>query len=211
MSEVTKGDTVAPENIDHVDAQESNQTAVNDGKQSVKYETYSRVLSKLKNTENEFNSLKERLSSLEQEKLQLEGNKDQLIETLRKEVNERKVREKTIVGSIAVSQAKNAIVDEAVKAGCNSPEILTKILEDQIQGLEYDSEFRPDREQVKAMVEEARQKHQVLFSKTAPKVASHNLNMNGSTETVRKPLHKMTDDEINNLWSQFGALPESKN
>jgi len=200
-----KGDNVAPDTAGNASDQEITTESGNagEGNQSVKYETYSRVLGKLKNTEAEFNQLKERLSSLEQEKLEAEGNKDELIQSLRKELNERKTREKTIIGSIALSQGKNALVDEAVKAGCNSPEILTKLLEGDLQGLEYDQEFRPDRDQVRTLVEEARKKNPILFSKEPPKTANHNLNPNGPSKPATKPIHKMSDEELDQLWSRM--------
>jgi len=204
MSEA-KGDNVAPEETSEVDSRETDTKPIDDGKQSVKYETYSRVLSKLKNTEKEFISLKEKLSSLEQEKLEAEGNKEKLIESLRKEVSERRAKEKEIIGTIAITQAKNAIVEDALKAGCSSPEILTKLLEDDIAGLDYDSEFRPDREQIKQLVENAKQKHKILFAKSAPNIPNHNINTSGGSGT-KKPISKMTDEELDKMWAQYDQL-----
>lgn len=212
MSEEVKGDNVAPENTGDASNQEINAESGNagDGKQSVKFETYSRVLGKLKTTEAQFSELQDKINSLEQEKLEAEGNKDQLIDSLRKELNERKAREKQIVGSIALSQGRNALVDQAVKAGCNSPEILTKLLESDLQGLDYDSEFKPDQEQVKLLIEEARKKNPILFSKEPPKTANHNLNTTPPKQKTTKPLVEMTDEEFNQVWSKFGSAPTGK-
>lgn len=212
MSEEVKGDNVAPETAGNAGDQEIETQSGNagEGNQQVKFETYSRVLGKLKNTEAQFTELQEKITKLEQEKLEAEGNKDQLIESLRKELTERKTRERTIVGNIALSQGRNALVDEAVKAGCNSPEILTKLLESDLQGLEYDQEFKPDREQVKALVDEARKKNPILFSKEPPKVANHNLNTTPPKPQKTKPLVDMSDEEFNKVWDKFGTLPAGK-
>lgn len=137
--------------------------------------------------------------------MEAEGNKDQLIDSLRKELNERKVREKTIVGTVALSQGRNALIDEAVKMGCNSPEILTKILEGDLQGINYDTEFNPDREQIRLLVEEARKKSPILFSKEPPKVANHNINPNTQKKKPMKPIKDMSDEELDALWGQTGA------
>lgn len=210
MSEEYKGDNVALDDASDAADQEIKNQSVNDGEktnQSVKYETYSRVLGRLKNTESQFTELQDKISKLEQEKLEAEGNKDQLIESLRKELNERRTREKTIVGSIALSQGKNALIDHAVKMGCNSPDILTKLLEGDLQNLEYDSDFKPDSEQVKTLVEEARKKNPILFSKEAPKVANHNLNTKAPQAQKTKPIKDMTDEELDSLWGKLKSQP----
>lgn len=202
MSDENKGDNVTP-NQDGNATETEVQAAVNDGeKQTVQYDTYRRVLSKLKNTESEFEKLYERMQTMEQDKLEAEGNKDQLIESLRKEVMETKTKLKTTVGSVARSQAMNAIVEEAVKAGCNSPDVVKKFLEDQIQNLEFDTDFNPDREQVKALVDEAKTSAPVLFSKEAPKVANHNFRPGNADSAPQKNLNKMSMDELMNTWAQ---------
>lgn len=208
MSEENKGDDVAPASNDDVVNQESkNPNADGDqGKNnSVKFETYDKVIKKLKNTESEKANLEERLTRLEQLKLEAEGDKDQLIENLRSQVGEYKTKHKQAVGSFALSQGQMALVDEAVKMGCRSPEILTKVLQDELTSLDYGDDFRPDPEQVRALVDRARKSNPILFSKEPPKSPNHNnLNTGGkAAESPRKPLHELNDDEMNSMWDKF--------
>jgi len=199
MSEEIEGDNVTLETKDDVVVQEV-ETVVNDDKNTVHYDTYKRVLSKLKSRENEFDTLKEKYQTVQNDKLEAEGNKDQLIESLRKEVIETKGKLKATVGTIARSNAMTAIVDEAVKAGCNSPDVVKKFLEDQLGELEYDEDFQPDRDQVKALIEDARAKAPVLFGKEAPKIANHNNSSGGNSHSVKK-LKDLKDEDLMKIWA----------
>lgn len=200
MSEVEKGDNVAPENVDNVTSQDSeNAATVNDGGKTVQYDTYKRVLGKLKNTEVQFAELNEQVQTLQREKLEAEGNKDQLIDSLKKEVMEHKTKLKTTVGAVARSNAMSAIADEAVKAGCNSPDVVKKFLEDQIGSVEFDSDFKPDREQIRALVDDAKKSAPVLFGKQAPATANHNLSSSAGTDPKKKLKNMSMDDLINTL------------
>lgn len=203
MSEDTKIDNVEPVINDDVTTQEP---IITDdvSKKTVQFDTYSRVFKKLKTTETAFAALNERIQAMEQDKLEAEGNKDQLIDSLRKEVTETKIKLKTTVGSVARSQAMNAIIDEAVKAGCNSPDIITKFVEDQIDTLDFNDDFTPDREQVKLLVADAKERAPILFSKEASKIANHNnLNTSGGTKTnSKKTLKKMSIDELMETWAE---------
>jgi predicted nuclease with TOPRIM domain len=200
MSESIKGGKATPESDEVVD-QETTESS-DAGKQSVKYETYSRVLGKLKKTESEFQSLNDRLKQLEQEKLEAEGNKDKLIESLRGEVNEHRSKYQKTIGAFAVSQAKNALIDEAVKMGCNSVEVLTKFLEDDIMNLDFAEDgFTPDKEQVKMLIESARKRAPVLFSKDAPRIADHKLG-GDQPKLEKKSILKMSDKELDEMWAK---------
>lgn len=206
MSDEAKGADGAPVGTTDGGTQESKtQTADGGGDQSVKFETYDKAMRSLSATKSERDELKERLARLEQEKLEAEGNKDQLIANLKKERDEYKTKHHHAVGSFALSQGKMALVDEAVKAGCNSPELLSKVMDSDLQTLDYGEDFRPDPGQIKSLVEKARKENPVLFSKAAPKVADHNLNTNTQTKKKSKPLSQMSDEELDAMWARANA------
>ncbi|RKZ91680.1 MAG: hypothetical protein DRQ40_09595, partial [Gammaproteobacteria bacterium] len=186
---------------DNVVAQEI-ETSVNDVKNTVQYDTYRRVVGKLKSKEQDMLDMKEQINSLRNEKLEADGNKDQLIESLRKEVTETKTKLRTTVGSVARSQAMKAIVNEAVNAGCNSPEVVERFLSSEIENLTFDEDFNPDAEQVRELVEDAKKKAPVLFSKEAPRLANHNTTQSGGTAGQAKDVKKMSIDELMNQWGK---------
>ncbi len=204
MSEESKGVSDALDNTVSDSAQENQQTAVSDSgdNQTVQYHTHKKLLGQYKRTAEELEQMREQVKALETQKYEAEGNKDKLIDTLKKEINETKGKLKQTVGSVARSQAMNAIVEEAVKAGCNAPDVVKKFLEDQIQTLTFDQDFVPDRDQVRELIEEARKTAPVLFSKEAPKIANHNTSAGSGSAVPKKDLRKLKMDELIDLWGQ---------
>lgn len=165
------------------------------GQDSVKYETYRKTLGEAKKAKAERDELMQRLQELEQGKLQAEGKKDELIESLRKEASEYKNKYSEAVGSFARGRALDAIVDEAVREGCSSTGLLRKVVSDKLADLDFDDEFKPNMEQVKLVIDEIKKTEPILFSKQAPKVSSHNLNPQ-SVSSNKKSLSSLKEDEL---------------
>lgn len=204
MSEAKDGSAV-PEQVDSVAGQESEtlQESVSDTKSDVvKYETYRRAVGDAKKYKSKVEELSEKLTLFEQSQLQSEGKKDELIEQLRKHNSELSTKYKGAVGSFARGKALDAIVDEAVKSGCSSTSLLKKVALEQLDALNFDDEFNPDREQVKLMVEEIRKAEPILFSKDAPKIASHNLNTTTATPKQTSAVSQMKEDDLMKAWEQ---------
>lgn len=202
MSEDNKGVSNTPEEIVSDDQQESQTAAVSDsGNQTVQYQTHKKLLGQHKNLLSEVEKMREKLSSMETEKLEAEGNKDKLIESLKEKIAEKDSRLRNTVGSIAQKNAMSAIVEEAVKIGCNSPAIVKKFLTDKIDTLQFDENFEPDRDQVMELVNEAKLEAPTLFGKDAPKIANHNTSK-GSTSDNTKSLKKMSMDELMSTWGK---------
>lgn len=78
---------------------------------------------------------------------------------------------------------------------------MKKFLEDKIGVLQFDEDFNPDRDQVKALIEEARSSAPILFSKEAPKIANHNVS-GGGTANPKPDLRKMSMDELISEWGK---------
>ncbi len=174
MSDDNKGSSGAPEEVVSDPTQESQtQTPVSDGKQSVQYDTYRRTVGDVKKWKGKFDELETKFTDLEQRELERDGKKDELIEQLRKSKNELTTKLSSAVGNFARGKAHDFIVDEAVKMGCVSPKLLKKIVEDELQTLDYDDEFNPDKDQVKRMLEKIKNEEPILFQKAGPKLNSH--------------------------------------
>lgn len=168
----------------------------------VKYDTYRKTLSEAKRAKAERDELLERLTKLEQEKLQAEGNKDQLIDSLRKEKDQLSSKLKTAVGSFARSRIHEALMSEMSKAGCQDPEIVIKAYGSEFDDVEFDDEFTPSRDQIKAMVEKIKGERSYLFGKQGPRLANHQLKPDGVGEKEVKPLSKLSTDELVDLWGK---------
>lgn len=172
----------------------------------VKYETYKRTLSEAKRAKSELEQLKERLSQLEQEKLSAEGNKDQLIDSLKGERDQLKQKLTTAVGSFARSKVNEVLISEMAKAGCQDAELVLRAYEQEISDVEFDEKFNPNRDQVKAFVESIKSERPYLFGKQGPKLAGHQPRTDVETEKAMKPLSKLSQEELFNLWAKAEGL-----
>ena len=200
MSEESKGVSDALENTVSDGAQETDKS-VSNGDNTVNYQTHKKLLGQHKKTMSELDTLREEIASLRNEKLEVEGNKDQLIDSLKKEVNDTKSKLRTTVGNVARTQAMNAIVEEAVKAGCNSPEVVKRFLEGNINDLTFDSDFKPDRDEVRDLIENARTTAPVLLGKEAPKISNHNTSGSAGSGHSTNDIKKMSIDDLMNSWA----------
>lgn len=198
MSEEEKGTSGAPGQEASGQAQEYQQDPASGGSQdTVKYETYKKTLGEAKKYKSQLEELQDRLSSLEQEKLQAEGNKEELIESLKKEVNQWKGKATKAVSSFAKSKVHEAMMREASKAGCQDPELVLRAYAQDLDEIDFDDQFNPDLDQLKTTLERVRQERPYLFGKEAPKIGSHQVKTSTvSSDGTRKPVSKMTEEEL---------------
>ncbi len=200
MSEENNGVSNTPAtDVSDVD-QETQTTTVSDGgHQAVQYHTHKKLLGQHKNTVQELETAREKLAQLEAEKLEAEGDKDKMIESLKGRLQETTAKLKGTVGSIAEKNAMSAIVEEAVKMGCNSPNVVKKFLKDEIQTLSFTEDFEPDRDQVIELVAKAKTESPMLFGKDAPKTANHNVSAGGTSDPNRNLKTMKMDDLFKTL------------
>jgi hypothetical protein len=197
MSEENKGVSNTPDQTVGDGSQETQTSTVSDSvNQTVQYHTHKKLLTQHKNAVTELSEMKDRLAQIEAEKLEAEGNKDKLIESLKKQVQDTSSKLKQTVGSIAEKNAMSAIVEEAVKIGCNSPGFVKKFLADEIETLTFTQDFEPDRDQVLQLVTKAKEEAPALFGTPAPKTANHNKLAAADTSEKKKNLKTMTKDEL---------------
>jgi hypothetical protein len=176
MSEETKGISDAPEQSASSVAQEAKEQttqtveSLSESKDKVAYETYRRTLTEAKKAKARLQELEDENLKMRQSQLEAEGKKDELIEALRKQNAEIQGKLKNAVGSFAYKSVSSEIMDEANKMGCSSLNLLMKAVESDLKTLEYDDDFKVNRDQVKELLERVKKDEPVLFSKKAPTV-----------------------------------------
>ena len=163
-------------------------------KDSVAYETYRRTLSEAKRVKAERDELRERAALLEQQKLESEGNKDELINTLKKQLAEKEKRYKDSVGNYAYQSVKSQIESEAAKLGCVDTDALSKLVNLDVLDID-ETTFRAEAEQVKLLIDEVKNQRPYLFSKAGPKLDPHVPRTGDLRTTPLDPL-KMSKDEL---------------
>jgi hypothetical protein len=171
MSEVTNDSGAVGENA---------QSAIHSGGNSESTDSVGDVSGLLKHKEKllgENKKLKQQMAELQriaesaqQEKLQAEGKKDELIQSLKKE---KELLNQKVVGThsaFATRVIHGELKAEAAKSGCVSLEDFVRLVD--IESIEVDDNYNPDPEKVKALVQDAMKNKPYLFSKSAPNINS---------------------------------------
>lgn len=141
-----------PENTDGV-TQEKNQT----NSDKVAYATYSKVMGTLKKREAQLEDLQAKLEGIELQKQQDEGNKDEVIATLRKRLDETESEKKQLKHNYAWNSIEGQIKAKAVEAGCVNPEKLIRLLPDEdLKAIEVDDSFRVNSDDLGRLIEKAK-------------------------------------------------------
>ena len=205
MSIEENAGNAAPENADNVASQEdvSNQSVDNvadEGK--VDYSNYRRQVSKTRNLQSALEKERAEKESLLQAKLEAEGNKDELITSLRKEVNEWKNKASSAVSNFAKSKVHEVLMSEAAKIGCQDPELIMMAYGNDIDSIEFDDSFNPDRDQIRMTLDRIKNERPQLFSKPAPNVGNHQIKTGDKSTKKTKTLSSMDDKELMEAWSK---------
>ena len=200
MSEETNGVSDAPGDTVSDSSQESETSTSGAGNQ-VAYETYRKTLGEAKKAKNEVEEMRKRLGTLEEQKLEAEGNKDELITKLRDENNKLTDKLSGAVHNFAKSKIESAIIAEATKLGCQDANLLIRAYSDDVNGIDFDEKFSPDQDQVRALVDKIRGEKKFLFSKSAPQTANHQIKTHDGKLGEKKSLSKMKDDDLMTAWA----------
>jgi phage antirepressor YoqD-like protein len=141
--------------------------ASGDSKGKVAFESYDRVVrdnkklqSRLKELESALGDSVKKIDEFEKTELEKQGRKDELIDKLKKELNERDSKLKESHTTFAYRALTEQIKGEAEKMGCvNADKLLKLIGQEDLAGIKIDSKYNADREAIKNMLERAKEEH----------------------------------------------------
>jgi len=137
-------------------------------KDSVSYDSHRKLLGEKKKFQAELQEKSERLEKLEQERMEAEGKKDELIQMYKRKLEETEGKLKSAVGNFATHSVSSKFTEEALKQGCIDTELLLAITD--VKSFDYDDNFNPDAEQIRMMVEDYKKNKPHLFQKAVPNI-----------------------------------------
>jgi hypothetical protein len=198
MQDNAEGSSAAPgEDVSDVAPEPKESKA--SGKDSVSYDTYRKTLSEVKKLKEQLRGMDDlatRLKDMEQDKMSAEGKKDEVITTLKAELEKTKKSEKSVFQRFAYKSLGDQVRVEATKQGCVDPEALMRLAD--LNDVEIDSEtFEADQEKLAQIVSEIKASKPYMFSKGGPKINSSLPNGSGGPQTSKpKDISKMSIGEI---------------
>lgn len=163
-------------------------------KESVAYETFSKLLGEKKKLQSEMSEMKAYKDQLEAEKLQAEGKWKELAETNKKLADEFKNKNLNIVKNVSEKAIRSQFMREAEKLGCVDAEIAMKACS--FDDLEVTEDFEFDNQKLVGKIQELTKSKPYLFKKDFKMVQDINPS-NNSIST--KPLTDLSENELKEL------------
>lgn len=163
-------------------------------KESVAYETFSKLLGEKKKLQSEMAEMKAYKDQLEAEKLQAEGKWKELAENNKKLADEFKSKNLNIVKNVSEKAIRSQFMREAEKLGCVDAEIAMKACS--FDDLEVTEDFEFDNQKLIGKIQELTKSKPYLFKKDFKMVQDINPS-NNSIST--KSLTDLSENELKEL------------
>lgn len=163
-------------------------------KDSVAYDTFSKLLGEKKKLQSEMAEMKAYKDQLEAEKLQAEGKWKELAENNKKLADEFKSKNLSIVKNVSEKAIRSQFMREAEKLGCLDAEIAMKACS--FDDLEVTEDFEFDNQKLVGKIQELTKSKPYLFKKDFKMVQD----INPSSKSIStKPLTDLSENELKEL------------
>jgi hypothetical protein len=161
-------------------------------KDSVSYESHKKLLGEKKNLQTKFEQMQAEIESFRQEKMSAEGKKDDVINSLRQQLEERTKEAKELKNNFAWNTVQTQIKNEASAKGCVNPDKLIRLLsKEEINGIEIDESFNVNHQDLSKLIENAKKEHSDIGLFSERKI---NVNDVTGKQTDFKPKQKAYED-----------------
>lgn len=133
-------------------------------KDSVSFDSHQKLLKEKKSLLSKYSELESMVSKLSQEKDMAEGNKDKVIDELKKQNQQIKSDFEKTKQTYTWSTLTSEIKREAAKNGCKDPDKLLRLMSDEdLRSLEIGEDFSIDSGSLKELIEKNRKENHFLF------------------------------------------------
>lgn len=133
-------------------------------KDSVSFDSHQKLLKEKKTLLSKYSELESMVTKLSQEKDMAEGNKDKVIDELKKQNQQIKSEFEKTKQTYTWSTLTSEIKREASKNGCKDPDKLLRLMSDEdLRSLEIGEDFSIDSGSLKELIEKNRKENHFLF------------------------------------------------
>lgn len=171
-------------------------------KDSVSFDSYQKVLKEKKLYLSKYSELEAQVAQLRQEKDMAEGNKDKVIEELKKQYQQVKTDFEKTKQNYTWSTLTGEIKREAMKHGCKDPDKLLRLMsDDDLRSLEIGEDFSINPGGLKEIIEKNKKENHFLFE-SSPKSAAVGVPGKKAPVEPEKNIKDMSLDELRTLYKQ---------
>ena len=141
------------------------------GKNQVSYDSYQKALTEKKNAQAKMAELENKLKEFEQDKLQAQGKKDELIQSLQKQLKETTTDFSKTKANYAMKAVTAQVEKRAAEMGCVDSDLLTKAMNlESLKVSVVDDDFNVDGESLTTQLEMVRKSKPYLFKQAGPQI-----------------------------------------
>jgi hypothetical protein len=164
-------------------------------KDTVAYDSYRKVVGKSKKVMAENEDLRNRLQEFEQQKMADEGRKDELIKTLRNELDSTKNNYEKEKQTYAWNVFSGHVKTAAAKRNCLDPDKLLRLLDKEDLGaVEVNDDYSVNTEDLDRLLDKAMKENEFLFQKPAVKV--NDVTPNNEKPSATSEISGMTKEQM---------------
>ena len=191
------GDQSDPSVIDAPTDETDSQELSSNGKQ-VSHQTYRKTVEEAKAMRAKYRAAEERLKTLEDQRLFEQGNKDELIKSLRTKLDAESKKTKDLYGSFARKSLSAQLRSAASEAGCIDPDAVMSLAD--LSALEVDANtLEADGDEIKDVINGLKKSKPYLFQKSGPKLNAKLPNGIAVGPGGQPDLKNMSDGELQAL------------
>jgi hypothetical protein len=172
-------------------------------KDLVSFDSHQKLLKEKKSLLSKYAELESQVAQLSQEKDMAEGNKDKVIEELKKQNQQIKSEFEKTKQSYTWSTLTGEIKREAMKNGCKDPDKLLRLMSDEdLRSLEIGENFSIDPGSLREIIEKNKKENHFLFESSPKSAIPGNPGKKPPVESD-KDIKSMTLDELKSVYKQM--------
>ena len=166
-------------------------------KDVVAYDSYDKAVREKKAMQSKLQDAQEKLTKYEQDLLAAEGKKDDVIKSLRDQLEQSNSKLKETTSTFAWNTVQGQIKTEAKANGCVNPDKLIRLLSpEKLKAIEVDDNYNVNGDDLKRIIEEAKAEHSDIGLFSQRKATVHDVPGNAVIDTKQVPMDKMTSEQI---------------
>lgn len=151
------------------------------------------LLTELKSERDKRKSFEDRLSQIEQEKLESQGKYQDINKQLKERMAQVEKEKESAIKRFKLNAIESAITTKALEVGCKKPKAVLKLLEDQDKALiEVDDSYQVDGTTLSPILDRMKEEYPEFFEKTSPSVKD----VTPSREPIPTNEKEKTEEEI---------------
>jgi hypothetical protein len=164
-------------------------------KDSVSYDTFSKVLTEKKKVQQDFNEMKARVDASEQEKLEAQGKLKEALEFSKKQTDEWRNKSTNLVKNVTNKVTRSQFMTVAEKLGCVDPDLAMSACNFDDIDVDVDT-LELDKEKLTQKLQELTKTKPYLFKKDARVPADINPS---NSRLPEKNLSELSEDQLKQL------------